>query len=220
MLIKYIRQVVYLFVFTAYSVVFAGSYEDYFSAIQRNDVDQVKSLLERGFDPNTLDAKGLHGLLLAVKAKSRATAELLINWPKTKVESRNAADESPLMLAALAGDLDLCRLLISKDADVNKAGWTPLHYAATNGHVEVIRLLLDASAYIDAASPNGSTPLMMAAHYGSTAAVELLLDAGADPALKNDLGLSAIDFANRGNRLDAARIIAASIRSKQPKGTW
>lgn len=220
MLSFYIKNIIYVIVFNGYIICHAGSYDDFFTAIERNDAGQVKSLLERGFDPNTPDPNGLHGLLLAVKANSNATAELLINWPKTKVESRNAADESPLMLAALTGNLQLCRLLIGKDADVNKPGWAPLHYAATKGHIDVIRLLLDENAYIDAASPNGSTPLMMAAHYGSAAAVKLLLESGADPTLKNDLGLSAIDFANRGNRLDAANIIAAFIRGRQPKGTW
>ncbi len=124
------------------------------------------------------------------------------------------------MLAALAGDVELCRLLIARDADVNKTGWAPLHYAATNGHLEVMRLLLDEHAYIDAASPNGTTPLMMAAHYGSASAVKLLLEAGADPTLKNIQALSALDFANRGTRPDSADIIRAFIRGQKPKGSW
>jgi len=220
MLGNYFKYCFYLIVFSVNIASHAGSYDDFFAAVAQDDVQQVKALLERGFDPNTLDPSGTHGLLLAVKAKSVNTAELLIRWPKTRVESRNAAGESPLMLAALAGDLELCRLLIGKDADVNKTGWTPLHYAATNGHVDVVRLLLEENAYIDAASPNGTTPLMMAAHYGTSTAVKLLLESGADPTLKNELGLTAFDFANRGNRADAAALIAAFIRGRQPKGTW
>src|SRR4029079_2040883 len=109
---------------------------------------------------------------------------------------------------------------IERDADVNKTGWTPLHYAATNGHLPVIELLLENHAYIDAESPNGTTPLMMAAHYGTPAAVKLLLDSGADPTLKNQLGLTALDFAFRGERKDAAALIAAAVRSARPKGKW
>jgi hypothetical protein len=52
------------------------------------------------------------------------------------------------------------------------------------------------------------------------AAVKLLLDAGADPMLKNDLGLTAIDFAPRANRAESAKLIAAFIRGRQPKGFW
>ncbi|MGB4584254.1 MAG: ankyrin repeat domain-containing protein [Rhodoferax sp.] len=83
-----------------------------------------------------------------------------------------------------------------------------------------MQLLLDENAYIDAASPNNTTPLMMAAHYGTAAAVKLLLEAGADPMLKNDLGLTAIDFAHRANRAESAELIAAFIRGRQPKGSW
>jgi ankyrin repeat protein len=177
-------------------------------------------LLSRGFDPNTRDPDGLPGLYLAVREPSLKAAEALIAWPKSNVEVRTVQDESPLMMAALKGHLEIARKLIARDADVNKTGWAPLHYAATNGHVPVIRLLLDHHAYIDAESPNGTTPLMMAAHYGSPEAVKLLLEAGADPALKNKLGLTALDFAQRANRSDAAGLIAAFIRGKQPKGQW
>jgi uncharacterized protein len=61
---------------------------------------------------------------------------------------------------------------------------------------------------------------MVAAQYGSTAAVKLLLEAGADPTLRNELGLSAVEFALRGNRPDAAALISAAIRARQPKGKW
>jgi ankyrin repeat protein len=124
------------------------------------------------------------------------------------------------MMAALKGHTELARRLIERDADVNKTGWAPLHYAATGGHLAMIELLLDNHAYIDAESPNGTTPLMMAAQYGTPAAVKLLLDSGADPKLRNQLGLTAIDFANRGNRKDSAELIAASIRAALPKGKW
>ena len=124
------------------------------------------------------------------------------------------------MMAALKGQVDLVKKLIERNADVNKTGWTPLHYAATNGHLAIIELLLENHAYIDAESPNGTTPLMMAAHYGSPAAVKLLLEAGADPGLKNQLGLTAADFAKRANRQDAADLIAGAVRGAQPKGKW
>ncbi|MEP6970560.1 MAG: ankyrin repeat domain-containing protein, partial [Betaproteobacteria bacterium] len=125
-----------------------------------------------------------------------------------------------LMLAALAGQLDISKRLIDLGADVNKPGWTPLHYAATRGHLDLMRLLLDKNAYIDAASPNGTTPLMMAAFYGTPSAVKLLLEAGADPLLRNQQDLTAIDFAQKANRADSAEIIAAFVRARQPKGKW
>ena len=217
---NYIKRIIYLVVLTGFNGAFAGSYEDFFIAIKRDDPATITALLSRGFDPNTSDPDGLPGLFLAVREPSLKAAEALIAWPKSNVEVRTVQDESPLMMAALKGHLEIARKLIARDADVNKTGWAPLHYAATHGHVPVIRLLLDHHAYIDAESPNGTTPLMMAAHYGSPEAVKLLLEAGADSALKNKLGLTALDFAQRANRADAAGLIAAFVRGKQPKGQW
>ena len=198
----------------------AGSYEDFFAAIRKDDAQTITSLIQRGFEPNTPDPDGLHPLMLAVQLDSLKAARALAVAPRMRLDARNPHDETPLMLASLRGHTELARELIARQADVNKTGWTPLHYAATRGHLDIMRMLLEAHAYIDAESPNGTTPLMMAAHYGTPQAVRLLLDEGADPTLKNQLGLSAIDFAQRANRADVASAIAAAIRQRSGKGTW
>lgn len=217
---NWIRLISYLVLAVWFSSASAGSYEDFFVAVKRDDPQGVERLLKRGFDPNTLDPEGVHGLYLALRDGSLKVAQTLIAWPQTNVEWRTPQDESPLMMASLRGHIGMVRQLLARDAHVNKPGWAPLHYAATSGHVEIMQLLLDQHAFIDAQSPNGTTPLMMAAHYGTPAAVKLLLEAGADTRMKNELGLSAIDFANRAQRQDVAEMIAASIRSAQPKGKW
>ena len=73
----------------------------------------------------------------------------------------------------------------------------------------MMRLLIENHAYLDAESPNGTTPLMMAAHYGSPMATKLLLEEGADPRLKNKLGLTALDFAAKAKQSDAELYIQA-----------
>lgn len=218
--INYIKKTLYLFVFIVINNAYAGSYDDFFAAIQRDDAQAVQALLVRGFDPNTMSPKGQYGLYLALREPSPKAAQVLIDWPKTDVNRLNANGESPLMLAALKGYQGLAEKLIGKGADVNKTGWTPLHYAASGGHLSLISLLLENSAYIDAESPNGTTPLMMAAMYGTPAAVKLLLREGADPQLRNQKKLSALQFAQRGNRPDSVEAIAAFIRSKRPAGQW
>ncbi|NCW41201.1 MAG: ankyrin repeat domain-containing protein, partial [Betaproteobacteria bacterium] len=82
-------------------------------------------------------------------------------------------------------------------------------------------LLLEHHAYIDAESPNGTTPLMMAAYYGTPEATKLLLEEGADPLIKNQQGLTALDFALNGPHKEAVAYVqaftaAAQARSKQP----
>jgi ankyrin repeat protein len=192
----------------------AGSYEDFFHAIKVDDAAAVTALLQRGFDVNTPDPESSHALAIALSVPSPRVVQVLLNWPATRVDQRNAQDETPLMVVALRGNLAVAQALIEKDADVNKPGWTPLHYAATNGHLDVMQLLLEHHAYIDAESPNGSTPLMMAALYGTPQAVKLLLDAGADPFLKNQLQLGALDFAKSGSREESEALIAAAMRTR------
>jgi uncharacterized protein len=219
-LTHYFKKVIYLLVIAGFSSAGAGSYEDFFQAIKQDNAAVIQNLLQRGFDPNTIDPNGQTGLFIALQEPSPKAAEVLVDWPKTNVNTLNSKDESALMLAALKGHQELAEKLIKKGADVNKTGWAPLHYAATNGHLALISLLLENNAYIDAESPNRTTPLMMAAMYGTPAAVKLLLEEGADPQLKNQQGLTALQFAQRGNRPDSAEALAAAIRNKRPAGQW
>lgn len=203
---KFLKCIVLICLFFN-SPVFAGVYEDFFKAVDGDDVKTVERLLARGLDPNTRSPEGVPALMLAVRKPAPRVALALASAPGVQAEWRNDKDESVLMLAALRGQLPLVQRLIAADADVNKPGWTPLHYAATGGHVAVIEALLEAHAYIDAASPNGSTPLMMAAMYGNLASVQTLIDAGADLSLRNDQGLDALAFAQRGPHRDSEALI-------------
>ena len=117
----------------------------------------------------------------------------------------NANGETPLMMAALRGQLAWCQRLVARGVPVDRGGWTPLHYAASGPDPQVVGWLLDRGAKLEARSPNGSTPLMMAAGYGSESSVEVLLARGADPKLRNDPGLTAADFAQRAGREALAR---------------
>jgi len=180
------------------AIVQAGSYDDFFFAIEKNDVHGVSSFLNRGFDPNTPTEDGLTPLIVAIRAGSINVALILANTKGVDLDRPNLHDETPLMLAIISGNKEFAKYLISIGASVNKPGWTPLHYASTKGDLSTMRLLLNESAYIDSESPNGTTPLMMAAQYGTIDAVKLLIEEGADPTIKNNLKLNAIQFAEIG----------------------
>lgn len=201
----------------------AGSFEDFFTAIKRNEPSEMQALYERGFDINTVNAKGQHALHLALMEPALKVAEFLATHPAVNVDVRNPQGETPLMLALLKGHFEIAKQLALRDADINKPDWAPLHYAATYAgpHAATqIKWLLEQHAYIDAESPNGTTPLMMAAQYGSDQVVKLLLEEGADPTISNRVGLKALDFALRGRRPTAQESIAEALRSKRPAGQW
>jgi ankyrin repeat protein len=184
---------------------YAGSYEDFFIAIRNDSADELKSLLQRGVDPNSRDPKGQPGLTVSMQEHALKAAEVLLAQPDIDVNAPNAAAESPLMMAALKGDLQGCQMLLAKGAKVNLSGWSPLHYAATGPSPAVVRLLLDRGAAVNALSPNGTTPLMMAAQYGSEESLRLLLKRGADWKRRNERGLDAADFAQLAGRMRLAQ---------------
>lgn len=200
MITKHFKNLVYLVVASAISSANAGSYEDFFVAIRNDNASSVSSLLERGFDPNTRDPKGQPGLTVALQERSTKTLQLLLKQPQTDVNALNQAGESPLMMAALKGDLASARMLLERGAQVNQPGWSPLHYAATGPEPKMVQLLIERGAEVDASSPNETTPLMMAAQYGSEDSAELLLKRGADAKRRNQKGLSAADFAKLSGR--------------------
>ena len=197
---KYFILVFYLIATQAFSLAIAGSYEDFFQAVQRDDERTVARLLAQGFDPNSRDPKGQTAMHLAMRDGSSKVAETLWQHRQLDVNALNADDESAMMLAALRGQTAWVQRFLDRGAKVHKPGWSPIHYAATGPRSEVVALLLDRGAPIDAESPNRSTPLMMAARYGTEASVDLLLARGADAKRKNDLGLSAVEFARQSGR--------------------
>ena len=173
----------------------AGSYEDFFAAVERDDVAAVRSLLQRGFDPNTRDPKSQVGLFLALRAQSMKVADVLALHPSTDIDAVNPIAETPLMMAALRGDVVWCRRLVAAGARIDRDGWTPLHYAAAGPNGDLVAWLIEQRVRPNVRSPNGTTPLMMAAGYGNEAGADVLARSGADPSLRNQQGMNAADFA-------------------------
>ncbi len=193
--------------------VLAAPADDLRLAVELDNGYEVRKLLSRGVDPNATDRRGDPLLVAALREKSLKAAEALIQAKNLDFDKPNAAGETALMMACLQGQLDMVKLMVERQVEINKTGWTPLHYAATNGHLEIVRYLLDQSAYVDAESPNGTTPLMMATRGGHIETVKLLLDEGADLRIRNQQGMTAIDFADRYNQPE----IAQGLRSRWQK---
>jgi len=175
----------------------ADQVTDFAKAAKFDNVSEVKSLLSKGVNPNTVDPYGNPMLILAIKDRSNQVIDLLIQNPKIDVDLSNKSGETPLMIASIEGNLPLVKVLVIKNkALLDHIGWTPLHYACAKGHLDVAQFLIANGAIVDSMSLGNTTPLMMAVQSGNDQLVKLLLDKGADLKLRNDQGFTAIDIAD------------------------
>ena len=130
-----------------------------------------------------------------------------------------------LHLAALKAQKKIVALFLEHGAEVNAldgTGGTPLHSAALSGNTEVISLLLNAHARLDLADQeSGATPLMLAASVSRTEAVAFLLEHGANPALRDHAGHTALDRARETDDAQAVKMLEAAGRraTAAPKAT-
>jgi|GEM_PF-2887820 len=197
---------------------------DWFRMAELDSASGVNARLKSGQDPNVLGERGQRALHWALMHESGKALQALLADPRTDVNASNAAGEKPLWLAALRGRLDWVQALLARGAQLERGpqpagarAWTTLHYAATAPNTSVLDWLLKQQCCdLDAGSTNGSTPLMLALGYGPLDAAALLLKAGADRERRNDLGLSAWDFAYRAGRAEAAERMGLKAPADAP----
>ncbi len=122
-----------------------------------NSFESIKILLENGADVN---AKGDDGM----NAFIQSTFGILSKKVLTEV-----------MDLLLENGANVNSALISKNA----AGWTALHFAAVNGDYDLVKYLLSRGANVNHTSDEGSTALSLARQEKYEALVSLLKKHGA-----------------------------------------
>jgi len=100
------------------------------------------------------------------------------------VNAHTTRNETPLIIASLAGKGEVVNYLLQRGADINArsaSGLTALHAAAYAGQAEIVSLLVAKGAAVnDASNRFGTTPLLMASEENHIETVRTLLGHGAD----------------------------------------
>ncbi|XP_069588476.1 serine/threonine-protein phosphatase 6 regulatory ankyrin repeat subunit B-like [Ranitomeya imitator] len=122
---------------------------------------------------------GLTPLHLCAQNGFNHLVKLLVETHLASIDIMSLTKRTPLHLAALNGQLDVCNSLLNMKADVYAAdiqGQTPLHLAAENDHSEVVKLFLKhRPELVTSANMEGSTCAHIAAAKGSVAVIKELL---------------------------------------------
>ena len=185
------------------------------NALMDGDFERARRAITTGsHDLNRVDCE-VHMTPLTAVAKSMRTippdAELDALGVMTLLLDHNADPnledahasgwhETPLSASAVSGSIEMARLLLSRNADVNAYtnGSTALICAATGSKATVapmMAFLLQNNASVDATSASGWTAIMSAAQHGETEVIRLLLSHGASVEIEDPEGRTAASIA-------------------------
>jgi len=173
-----------------------GLENEYFRAIEGNDVAKVKSLLDLGITVECRNAQSNTGLIVAATNGFYDIVSCILSAGAAgHVNLSNDDGFSALQYASKLGDLETVQCLLNFRADVdakNKFNQTPIMLAARNGHSEVTEILLRAGASIERKDKGGRNALMMAARNGRVTVIQVLLKANACVNIVDRRGKTAL----------------------------
>jgi ankyrin repeat protein len=160
-------------------------------------------------------------LIQSVWEGDLAKVELLVKKGANVNSAEPKKKRTALMVAATKGQFDIVKFLYGKGADINARdsdSQTALMYASRNRFNEtpdntIAKFLLSNGAEVNVRSKKkGFTVLMLAASAGNVELVQQLLEKGADPAIKDNFGGTAVAMAQ-----ERGWTAVVSILSDPPK---
>lgn len=185
-------------------------------AAEQNDVEEMRSLLQKGADINTRGFKDRVTPLMAAIIKGRKEAAEFLIKNGADVNMPNKSGLTPLMACAITMPVNMMHLLLEKGADVNARdceGNTPLVAAALDKQgdgCEKIQLLLQNGANVNAQNNKEETPLItiLKIHHPKTALklINALIDK-ADINYATSQGLTALSVAATRQNTDVIRFL-------------
>ncbi|KAL3094849.1 hypothetical protein niasHS_006144 [Heterodera schachtii] len=153
------------------------------SAFFRHHFDIVDLLLEKGADPNE---------------------------PVIFEAHDHRTNLTPLYSAVLHANLELCRALIARGANIDlgtDSAVTPLMIACDRSQTEIVIFLVENGANINLQSGDGATALMYASYKGNVDIVRLLLSHGANVEQTDYTGHFPLVAAAKGGSLEVCRLL-------------
>ena len=165
-----------------------------FYAIDANNIDVVKLLIENGANINQHNNGGHTSLHWAsVKGHKRIVKYLVKRG--IDINILNDKKNTSVLIASELGHEDIVKFLVEHDANINLQdidGDTPLLMAARTNHENIVKFLVEHGADINVKNKKGDSPLICAAKKRNLNLVRYLINKGADINAKNNEGDSPL----------------------------
>ncbi|KAI0547888.1 ankyrin repeat-containing domain protein [Xylaria curta] len=129
--------------------------------------------------------------------------------------------EEPLQVAVEKGHATVAQLLIEAGADVNADYDAPLFLAASSGHLNVVQILIKAGANISACNFEEGTALHGALRAGHTELAKFLIASGLDISAIDDREKTALHYAAKRGQEDVVQLLlknGACVLAKDGSG--
>uniref|UniRef100_A0A674E280 Ankyrin repeat domain 6b n=1 Tax=Salmo trutta TaxID=8032 RepID=A0A674E280_SALTR len=117
---------------------------------------------------------------------------------------------SPLHLASYKGHIEVVRILLKADCDLDiqdDGEQTALHRAAVVGNNDVISALIQEGCALDRQDKDGNTALHEVSWHGFSQSVKLLVKAGANVHSKNKAGNTALHLACQNGHAQSSKVL-------------
>ena len=178
-------------------------------AVSGRRIDELRSLVQQGLDPNGRSNSGGTPLHWAAKCSVPAAIDILMA-ASADVDARDEDYRTPLILA--------CFEMTQWDEDDEKDRMDP-----KNEQLELIKALLSNGASVNAVDSSGRSALHMAAMRSNPLVCQALIERGADLGLVDNKGRTVRDACSLSkNKLCLAVIDAHAPKIKttlvRPKG--
>lgn len=178
------------------------------------DADAAAIALRSGARLEARDAERRTPLLLAVTHDNLAVARLLVALGANP-DALDAQHDTPWLVTGVTGSVGMLEVLLPADPDLtirNRFGGISVIPASERGHVAYVRRVVQEPIDVNHVNDLGWTALLEAVILGDGSRpyqqiVRILLDAGADPALTDSSGVTALEHAENRGYIEVARIL-------------
>jgi uncharacterized protein len=184
------------------------------AAAARGDADTAATALRAGADVEARDDRRRTALLLAVTGEHLDVARLLVAMGADP-DALDDRHDTPWLVTGVTGSVAMLEALLPAGPDLtirNRYGGVSLIPASERGHVDYVRRVVRTGIDVNHVNDLGWTALLEAVILGDGGTrhqevVRILLDAGADPALADKDGVTALEHAHAKGYAAIARVL-------------